>query len=66
MMTARRSLTLRIFQFALDEGAIDTNPVIKVPGPKHRADPDLVLRTGKRRALTPEEVGHLLACFPLF
>jgi hypothetical protein len=61
-----RSLTLRIFQFALDEGAIDTNPVRKVPGPKHHADPDLVLRPGKRRALTPEEAGQLLACFPLF
>jgi integrase len=36
------------------------------PGPKHRADPDLVLRPGKRRALTPEEAGQLLACFPLF
>ena len=61
-----RSLALRIFQFALDEGAIDTNPVRKVPAPKHRADPDLVLRPGKRRALTPEEAGQLLACFPLF
>jgi integrase len=61
-----RSLALRIFQFALDEGAIDTNPVRKVPTPKRRADPDLVLRPGKRRALTPEEAGQLLACFPLF
>src|SRR6266508_6670460 len=26
-----RSLLLRIFQFAMDEGAIDTNPVRKVP-----------------------------------
>ena len=61
-----RSLALRIFQFALDEGAIDTNPVGKVPAPKRRADPDLVLRPGKRRALTPEEAGQLLACFPPF
>ena len=61
-----RSLALRIFQFALDEGAIDTNPVRKVPAPKRRADPDLVLRPGKRRALTPEEAGQLLVCFPLF
>jgi hypothetical protein len=61
-----RSLALRIFQFALDEGAIDTNPVGKVPAPKRRADPDLVLRPGTRRALTPEEAGQLLACFPLF
>jgi integrase len=29
----RRSLTLRIFQFVVDEGAIDTNPVRKVPAP---------------------------------
>jgi hypothetical protein len=61
-----RSLALRIFQFAVDEGAIDTNPVRKVPAPKRRADPDLVLRPGNRRALTPEEAGQLLACFPLF
>jgi integrase len=61
-----RSLTLRISQFAVDEGAIDTNPVRKVPAPKRRADPDLVLRPGKRRALTPEEAGQLLPCFPLF
>jgi integrase len=59
-------LALRIFQFAIDEGAIDTNPVRKVPAPKRRADPDLVLRPGARRALTPEEAGQLLACFPLF
>ena len=55
-----RSLTLRIFQFALDEGAIDTNPVRKVPASKRRVDPDVVLRPGKRRALTPEEAGQLL------
>jgi integrase len=61
-----RSLTLRIFQFALDEGAIEANPVPKVPAPKRRADPGLVLRPGTRRALSPEEAGQLLACFPLF
>jgi integrase len=61
-----RSLTLRIFQFAVDEGAIDANPVGKVPAAKRRTDPDLLLRPGKRRALTPEEAGLLLACFPLF
>jgi integrase len=59
-------LALRIFQFAVDEGAIDANPVRKVPAPKRRADSDLVLRPGTRRALTPEEAGQLLACFPLF
>jgi integrase len=61
-----RSLVLRIFQLAADEGAIDANPVGKVPAPKRRADPDKVLRPIKRRALTPEEAGRLLACFPLF
>jgi hypothetical protein len=61
-----RSLALRIFQFAMDEGAIDANPVRKVPPLKRRVDPDKVFREAKRRALTPEEAGRLLACFPLF
>jgi integrase len=61
-----RSLALRIFQFAMDEGAIDTNPVRKVPPAKRRADPDKVFGEVKRRALTPEEAGRLLACFPVF
>src|SRR6266511_2386949 len=61
-----RSLARRIFQFAMDEGAIDANPVAKVPAPKRRADPEKVFAEAKRRALTPEEAGRLLACFPLF
>jgi integrase len=61
-----RSLALRIFQFAMDEGAIDANPVRKVPPPKRRVDPERVFGEVKRRALTPEEAGRLLACFPLF
>jgi integrase len=61
-----RSLVLRILQFAVDEGAIDTNPVRKVPSPRRRADPEQVLDQAKRRALTPEEAGRLLAKFPLF
>jgi integrase len=61
-----RSLVLRILQFAVDEGAIDTNPVRKVPAPRRRADPEHVLDQAKRRALTPEEAGRLLAQFPLF
>ena len=61
-----RSLALRIFEFAMDEGAIDSNPVRKVPPPKRRRDPDRVFDQEKRRALTPEEAGRLLACFPLF
>jgi integrase len=61
-----RSLALRIFQFAKDEGAIDANPVHKVPPLKRRVDPEQVFIEAKRRALTPEEAGRLLACFPLF
>jgi integrase len=61
-----RSLALRIFQFAMDEGAIDANPVRKVPPLKRRIDPEQVFGEVKRRALTPEEAGRLLACFPLF
>jgi integrase len=61
-----RSLVLRILQFAVDEGAIDSNPVRKVPSPRRRADPEQVLDSVKRRALTPEEAGRLLAQFPLF
>jgi integrase len=61
-----RSLALRIFQFAMDEGAIDANPVHKVPPPKRRVDPEQVFTEAKRRALTPEEAGRLLTCFPLF
>jgi integrase len=61
-----RSLALRIFQFAMDEGAIDANPVRKVPPLKRRVDPEQVFGEVKRRALTPEEAGRLLVCFPLF
>jgi integrase len=61
-----RSLALRIFQFAMDEGAIDANPVRKVPPLKRRVDPEQVFGEVKRRALTSEEAGRLLACFPLF
>ena len=53
-------------QFAVDEGAIDANPVRKVPSPRRRADPEQVLDGAKRQALTPEEAGRLLARFPLF
>ena len=61
-----RSLLLRIFQYAMDEGALDTNPVRKVAVPKRRADPEEVFGQARRRALTPEEAGQLLARFPLF
>ena len=52
-----RSLALRIFQFAMDEGAIDTNPIRKVPPPKRRVDPEEVFGEVKRRALTPKRPG---------
>jgi integrase len=61
-----RSLLLRIFQYAVDEGALDANPVRKVAVPKRRADPEVVFGQARRRALTPEEAGQLLARFPLF
>jgi len=37
-----------------------------VPPLKRRVDPEQVFGEVKRRALTPEEAGRLLACFPLF
>jgi Phage integrase, N-terminal SAM-like domain len=61
-----RSLVLRILQFAVDEGAIDTNPVRKVPAPRRRADPEQVLDQARQGALLPQEAGRLLAQFPLF
>src|SRR6266508_1205073 len=61
-----RSLALRIFQFAMDEGAIEANPDRKVPPRKRRRDPEKVFGQPKRRALSPEEAGRLLACLPLF
>jgi integrase len=57
-----RSLALRIFQFAMDEGAIDTNPVRKVPPPRRRVDPEQVFGEVKRRALTPRRPG---GCWPV-
>src|ERR671913_1540058 len=65
-LTQCRSLVRRILEYATDEGAIGANPVRKVPPPKRRVDPEQVFTEAKRRALTPEEAGRLLACFPLF
>jgi integrase len=65
-LMACRSILFRILQLAEDEGAIAANPVRKVPAPKRRVDPDWVFADAKRRALTPEEAGRLLARFPLF
>jgi integrase len=61
-----RSLLLRIFQYALDEGVLNANPVRKVSVPRRRVDPDTVLSQVRRRALMPEEAGQLLARFPLY
>lgn len=65
---ACRSLLFRVLQFAEDEGAIPAgaNPMRRVPAPKPPVDPDAVLGTAKRRVLTPEEAGVLLAAFPRF
>jgi hypothetical protein len=61
-----RSLALRIFQFALDEGAIDTNSVGKVPAPSAAPTPTWSCGPASAAPLTPEEAGQLLACFPPF
>jgi integrase len=63
---ACRSVLFRVLQFAEDEGAIPANPMRKVPAPRRSVDPDVVLGTAKRRVLTPEEAGVLLAAFPPF
>jgi integrase len=65
-LMACRSILFRILQLAEDEGAIAANPVRKVPAPKRRVDPERVFADAKRRALTPEEAGRLLARFPVF
>jgi integrase len=65
-LMACRSILFRILQLAEDEGAIAANPVRRVPAPRRRVDPDRVFADAKRRALTPEEAGRLLARFPLF
>jgi len=61
-----RSIVHRILEFAEDEGAIPSNPMRKVRPPRRPVDPDKALGQTRRRALTPEEAGRLLACFPLF
>jgi integrase len=61
---AARSILYRILQAAEDERLIVANPVAKVPAPKVEVDPDELLGQGKRRALTPEEAGQLVARIP--
>jgi integrase len=62
---AARSILYRILQAAEDERIIFANPVRKVPAPTPEVDPDEVFGEASRRALTPEEAGHLLARFPV-
>ena len=61
---AARSILYRILQAAEDERLIVANPVGKVSAPRPEVDPDELLGHGKRRALTPEEAGQLLARMP--
>jgi integrase len=64
---ACRSILLRILEAARKEGLISTNPVREVEAPKPRLDPEQVFGHQRRRTLTPEEVGHLLAaCRPFY
>lgn len=63
---ACRSILYRILQTAEDEGIVAVNPVRKVPAPKRPVDPEVVFGRVKRRTLTPEEAGILLARFPRF
>jgi integrase len=61
---ACRSILYRILQAAEDDGIIAANPVRKVPAPKRTINPEVVFGRVKRRTLTPEEAGQLLAHFP--
>jgi integrase len=64
---ACRSILLRILEAARKERLIATNPVREVEPPKPRLDPEQVFGHQRRRTLTPEEFGHLLAaCRPFY
>ena len=64
---ACRSILLRILEAARKEHLIATNPVREVEAPKPRLDPEQVFGHQRRRTLTPEEFGHLLAaCRPFY
>jgi integrase len=64
---ACRSILLRILEAARKEHLLATNPVREVEAPKPRLDPEQVFGHQRRRTLTPEEVGHLLAaCRPFY
>ena len=64
---ACRSILLRILEAARKEHLLATNPVREVEAPKPRLDPDQVFGHQRRRTLTAEGVGHLLAaCRPFY
>jgi integrase len=64
---ACRSILGRILEAARKEHLLATNPVREVEAPKPRLDPEQVFGHQRRRTLTPEEVGHLLAaCRPFY
>jgi integrase len=64
---ACRWVLLRILEAARKERLIATNPVREVEAPKPRLDPEQVFGHQRRRTLTPEEFGHLLAaCRPFY
>src|SRR5215204_7789999 len=64
---ACRSILGRILEAARKEHLLATNPVREVEPPKPRLDPEQVFGHQRRRTLTPEEFGHLLAaCRPFY
>jgi integrase len=64
---ACRSILGRILEAARKEHLLATNPVREVEAPKPRLDPEQVFGHQRRRTLTPEEFGHLLAaCRPFY
>jgi integrase len=64
---ACRSILLRVLEAARKEHLLAANPVREVEAPKPRLDPEQVFGHQRRRTLTFEEVGHLLAaCRPFY
>ena len=64
---AYRSILLRILEAARKEHLLATNPVREVEALKPRLDPEQVFGHQRRRTLTPEEFGHLVAaCRPFY
>jgi integrase len=61
LLLACRSVLNRILEAATVNRRIPINPVRLVPAPPP-VDPDVILGHMRRRALTPEEFGRLVAC----